>query len=990
MIFDDDSMGHRNSPKKKDTPSQDVSDDLKQSQESPEADLEDKSHEDDWPDRFTDDGISIKKAHPALRLLVFLILASLTTACTLSAYLFYIYQSLPSLEPIQNYNPQRVSIMYDRNEKVVDTFFKQKRKVTPLQNIPTFVQKAFIASEDDRFLEHSGLNYTAILRAAFANLKAGRKVQGASTITQQVAKIFLLTFEKTYTRKLKEFFLARQIEALLSKEDILFLYLNQIYLGNGAYGVAQAAETYFRKNVTELSLSEAALLAGLPQAPSKYAPSKNPLAAKTRQIYVLNRMRDSGFITDEELQIAQDTPVTVYNYTPPERKAPYFKSLVEQVIGQLLEDDSALYEKGLKIYTTLDFEKQQTAQQALVMGLKATDKRQGFRGPLNHISDPLKAQEFTEKSFNHLKRKTTDKLLLLPTGEFPEQRSFQKITPEPLFKLPPHLPENLITEALVLTVDDRWGLTTVQIADYEGLIDIESMTWARKPNPPIFYTLEAIKKPSTALKEGDVILVKIIKAGFESKRFKKEEEMQEDYRDLRTYIELELEQEPIVQGALLSLDAEQDEVLALVGGYNFKDSQFNRVLQALRQTGSTFKPLVYMAALDYGLLPNTKILDAPIVFKRSNEKAENTTTEQDACEVDKDSMLSEKEQKDEEAEENTFSSLWKPQNSSAKFSGQILLRNALIRSKNIPTIKLTNKMGVNWIASYARRMGLVNTLNQDLTLGLGSSGLSLYEVTKLFTQIAKLGKRSSPIFITSVRDNQGNILLKDISLDYFIKEKIEKNNIKISILKQAFQLYKEARQEDALGSLPTKVIVEHPKTGESISIKTKDIPHFFFENSNQLISPQTTYVLLSMLKGVIFEPRGTGRSARSLRRPAFGKTGTTNGYYDAWFVGSTPQVTTGVWVGFDEEKTLGRGEVGSRTALPIWLNYMKFAHKGLIKKDFEIPANIIITNIDVDTGLLPTKYSTNISEQAFLSGTEPTESEGKASDEENDFLKEGL
>ena len=941
--------------------------------------LDDKTLEDlgSWIHRF--------KRKPTFWKLFYLSLAGgAFLGLSIITYVIHLYINLPSLDPIKNYSPQLVSTVYDRHGNVVSTFFKEKRRVVDLQDIPQHVIQAFVSAEDSSFLNHSGVKYKAIFRALLTNLKAGRKVQGASTITQQVAKIFLLTSEKTYTRKVKELFLAKKIENTLTKQEILYLYLNQIYLGNGAYGVAQAAQTYFKKDVSKINLAEAALLSGLLQAPSRYSPSKNPSAAKKRQLYVLGQMISEGVIDQNEFDAAKNTPIDIYPYIPPRSQAPYVKSLIQQIVSQVLESEDTLLEEGLEIYTTLDLEQQKMAQKSLEEGLKEVDKRQGYRGPLMSLKTEADKNDFLISNLKALINKIKIKRILLPNGSFPEEPLLDALHTNTIEQLPEYLSKENTAKALVTKVDDRWGVTTLQVGEYEGLIDIDSMTWARSPNPRRFYKLDVIKKPSQALQAGDVVLVKVVAKQFKSKRL---DSPLEDYRPFNTYLHLELEQEPKVQGALLSLSPKHDEVFSLVGGYSFSKSQFNRVFQAKRQTGSVFKPVVYMAALDYGLLPNTKILDAPIVFKKKSE-------EEISGNPQKENSKEENLDKEEgaEAEASQFSDRWKPQNSSDKFSGQILLRNALVRSKNIPTIKLSKKMGVQWIASYARRLGIASPLNPDLTLGLGSSSISLYEVTKVFAQIARMGLKSSPIFIKSVKSKDGDILMENISLDYFMKKELENNQVKIDLLEAAFDEYQKYvnRYNETSESIPKSIEVIHPKTGKSVKILNKDIPQFFYPNPDQLVSPQTAYILLSMLKGVISDRFGTGRRAASLRHTAFGKTGTTNNYFDAWFVGSTPHITTGVWVGLDNERSLGRGEVGSRSALPIWLNYMKFAHKNLRQEDFPIPKNIITTNIDAKTGLLPSKSSDHIFEQAFVKGSEPSKKGEEFSLEEENFLKGGL
>ena len=476
-----------------------------------------------------------------------------------------------------------------------------------------------------------------------------------------------------------------------------------------------------------------------------------------------------------------------------------------------------------------------------------------------------------------------------------------------------------------------------------------------------------------------------------------------DLPPFEKYMMAELEQEPLVEGALLSFDQVSSEIIAMVGGYDFQRSKFNRSLQAARQTGSAFKPIIYLAGLDKGYSPVSRIVDSPIIYKED---------------IQKDLEL--------EEEKEIIQKKWRPKNYSNRFSGDILFRNALIRSKNVPTIKVTEKLGLPWVINYAKRLGIFSPLNLDVTSGLGSSSVTLYEMTKMFSHIGRLGQRIKPLIIHKVEDHQKNLLMEGISMDIRFDSKIEEVELAFETKrKQYFDLLKEKREtlslNPSLQNSPSQA-EEEPNsdrlsTTDSISNESnnkdfaetnreeekklasfsfKDHPflfqysRFFFESPQQLISPQTAYILLSLLRGVIEERGGTGGLARALRRPVAGKTGTTNKNYDAWFLGFTPQIITGVWVGFDQEKTLGKGETGGRAALPIWLAYMKEAHKNLPVQDFPVPKDIVFVNIDNETGSLASTFSKDVVHQAFIEGTEPQakSSPEESLEEEKDFLRE--
>lgn len=856
----------------------------------------------------------------------------------------YIVSTLPKLITVDDYEPRLVSQVYDRNGKKIGEFARERRVLVPYKQIPKDLVNAFLAAEDDQFFEHKGINYLAIMRATFANLRAGRSVQGGSTITQQVAKtLLLLSNEKTIIRKVKDALLAQQMEEHLSKEDILYLYLNQIYFGQSAYGVALAAETYFRKPVQKLTLPEIAVLAGLPKAPSAYSPVTNPGRAKERQVYVLNRMAEVGFITKAQAEAAAKEPLKVYTREKYEEVAPFYMEAIRLLLRAEIGED-VLLDKGLKIVSSLDLEKQKAAQEAVEANLKDLDKRQGYRGASKNITEPKEVGEFLLLTRNKLINESVPEKIIQPDGTF--------IDPGPLNLklslekgLPPYLKIGTVAEAVVSKVDDELGLVYIRLAELEGIIDFETMTWARKPNADKRYDLDIIKKPSQALKMGDIILAKVTASNFSSQRVNKLLASKKMKIDFSKYITVELDQEPIVEGALLSFDQQTQEVIALVGGYKFikNKNEYNRALQAARQTGSSFKSIVYAAALDKGYNPATPVMDAPIVVEEGNSDDEGQGDEK----------------------------IWRPSNHSKSFGGDILFRNALVKSLNVPTVKIIEDIKVNWAAEYAKRLGVFSKLNYDFTLALGSSSLTLYEMTKVFSQFGRLGKKIKPLIVKKVTDSQGQVIAENLSLELRYQketEEIEKNF--------------EERRLAYLEELKTK-------SPEEIEKDQRLEKYIFFEDPNQLIRPTTAYLMTSLLRAVIEDKQGTGGRAKVLGREVAGKTGTTNGYYDAWFIGYSAQIATGVWVGFDQEKSLGKGEVGGRSALPIWVDYMKAAHEELPQMTFPVPEGIVFANIDGDSGQLASSSTKNIIRQAFLEGTEPTMSRNKK-EEDTDFLKQDL
>ena len=597
------------------------------------------------------------------------------------ALYYSISKDLPKIASLSDYHPSIITSVYSDDNRKIAEFFKERRIVMPLSQMPSMLVDAFVAAEDSRFYKHQGIDFISIIRAFFKNLEAGHIVQGGSTITQQVTKSFLLTPERSYKRKLKEAILAYRIDKKISKEDVLYLYLNQIYLGHGAYGVQAASENYFGKSVNDLNLAECSMLAGLPQAPSKYSPFRHPERAKQRQIYVLNRMVEEGYIDNIQATEAINTQLDI----KPRRnlyieEIPFYTEHVRRHIDNKYGTD-ALYTQGLQVYTAVNIEMQKIARREIQKGLFELDKRSGFRGPLQKIT-PQEIESFSQTLQAELAKNP------LKAGD--------------------------VTKAVVIAVNDAKKKVTVRMGISQGVIAFKSMRWARKPDLELAYYEAKLRKPSEALAVGDVILVRVKK---------------ENGEDKDTW-DVDLEQIPVAQSALMSIEAETGLVKAMVGGRDFKQTQFNRAIQSRRQPGSAFKPIIYAAALDKQFddpekiyTPATVIVDSAIVFKD---------------------------------EERDFT--WKPKNYKETFFGPTLFRKALTKSRNLVTIKILQDIGVDYAIDYAAKMGIASKLSRDLSIALGSSGISLLELLRAYSVFANQGYLVEPVFVLKVTDRHGNVL----------------------------------------------------------------------------------------------------------------------------------------------------------------------------------------------------------------------------------------
>ena len=903
--------------------------------------------------------MNIYKKILGLKLFYKILIVFLVFLFSFSSYLLWIFLSLPPLFNVSDYNPPLLSQVYDKKGRPVGEFYRQRRLLAQYEDMPDFLIQAFISAEDGDFMSHKGINTKAILRAFIANLKAGKKIQGGSTITQQLARTLLLSSQKTYTRKIKEAVLALRMESFMTKQDILYIYLNQIYLGHGAYGVEMATRTYFRKSIQNISLPEAALLAGLPKAPSRFSPAVNPDRAKSRQIYVLNRMRQEGYINQQEMEKYLKTDIKIYTRKDFSAESPYYMETVRlSVLNYIQEKD--LLEGALKIHIAMDRDKQKQAQKALKKGLEAWDKRKGFRSLAKNSLNLEEKQEILKKSEKKLRSQIQTDFVLpgfvlsleqkegeaIPEELPPEffiafKEKFKELeektkTPEFWFYRKEQLAGKIFSsvvdqvESHQIQVLTPWGKEILPLKDFDWAVPLD-----KKEQQAV------LKSAKEIFKKNDKILVRV-------KDIKKE-------TPPTSNIPLELYQEPSAEVAFISFDLKNSEIIALVGGYDYHRSKYNRAYQARRQSGSVFKPFVYGAALERGFKPNTLISDSPVVFSPQSAEEKPET----------DSPLSKLD-------------MWRPSNISNRFLGDLLFRKALIRSLNVPTVKIIEKIGLDWVKFYVQRLGIFSPLNQDFTMALGSSSLTLYETLKAFSVIANQGQSIKPILIHKVEDSKGQELITNISLDDFFQKEIQKAK---NILKQEQEKWFPSNTAESKQSLFQKRWMPLLK-----------------EDSRQLIPPSNSYVLMNLLSAVVRDPEGTARRANILNFPVGGKTGTTDGYYDTWFVGSSAMISTAVWLGFDNNKSLGKGETGSRTALPIWIDYMKDSHKDLAPLDFPVPDDVVFVNIDGETGQGVSAKSQEVIHQAFIKGSEPFAESDKQSPfqqiteplDEAQFIKEDL
>ena len=755
----------------------------------------------------------------------------------LAKYIVSLGQNNELMEKLRNFKPKLVTKVYDIHGDVIGTFAREKRELISYNDIPKSFVEALVAVEDARFFKHVGVDPFGILRAAIYDLMTGRASQGASTITMQLVKQMTGRKEKTIKRKVTEALLAIQVERLFTKEEIFERYANQVYFGRGLYGLQAASRYYFGKDAAELTIPESAFLAGLVQAPGRYSPTKNIKLAKKRRDHVLRRMLEEGYITKEQYKEAVKTPLVLpgENKVVKDRVGAYFLEEVRKYLYEKYGADTVL-DDGLNVYTTLDLRLQKKAEEAVKNGLKALDKRQGFRLEDKKFVKKEEIETYWSPSWN----KTIE--------------------------------EGDSVEGVIVKSDEKSAI--VRIKDYKIKIGKYEIVWTKA------------KKVNDILQPGDVVLFKIYKFDPENNKFR-----------------ISLDQEPKVEGALLAINHHSGEILAMVGGYSFKRSKFNRAIQAKRQTGSVFKPILYGAAFDSAFTLADTFFDEPTIFLDPK-----LFYVDEYGNIQKYELSEEYKKKIREGEVDEPEP-YEPKNYYHEYDGLITLRTALEKSKNIVSVKLFNRIGYKKIRSFAKKLGIKERIAPYLSSALGSTDLTLYEVCRAYGTIANLGVTTEPFFIRKVADRYGNTLEEQTILSY------------------------------------------------------------------RAISPETAYITLEGMRGVI--EHGTGRRAKQLNWNLCGKTGTTDDYTDAWFVGSDPNITLGVWVGFDLKKSLGNKETGARAALPIWIDFMRAYTKQTVKTDWPVPKGIVRVPIDKRSGLLANINAgckpQDIILEAFKKGTQPVE-----------------
>lgn len=610
-------------------------------------------------------------------------------------------RDIPNFHSIKDYRPKVVSRVYGQEGQLIGELYREKRIFLPYEQIPRQLVQAFLASEDNRFFDHSGIDPMGLLRAAFANVRAGRVVQGGSTVTQQVAKALIIKAEgykegsaKKLTRKLKEAILAQRLESNLTKEEILTLYLNHIFLGNQAYGVEAAAHNYFRKTVSELNLAEAALLGGLPQAPSRYSPFRHPKRAKDRREYVLRRMREEGFITEAQLSEAKDTPITVYPAPDVSRDVtPYYTEYVRQKLVEKYGEQKVL-EEGLTVTTAVDVERYRMAEDSIYENLRMVDKRQGYRGAL------MKLKKDEISGFQDAYKKELERM-----GRAEK------------------LEDGELYIGVINRIDRERDLIYLDIGPHPAVLPLAAMRWARGVDPEKWFESSLLTEIPKTFEVGDVLHVRAttleaIKKDRYAGAYLKG--VPED-RQLRL---VALEQEPSLESAIMSVETESGYVLAMLGGYSFDKSEFNRALQSCRQPGSSFKPIVYCAALDLkGWTMATTVIDAPITYDDTNAQKR-----------------------------------WKPKNFESKFLGEVTLRTALQNSMNVPAVKVLEAVGVGDAIQYAHKLGITTELPPELGLVLGQGCVTMSDLSEVYRLFSNYGRRTERRFILRVVDRDGKVL----------------------------------------------------------------------------------------------------------------------------------------------------------------------------------------------------------------------------------------
>ncbi|MFD2231597.1 penicillin-binding protein 1A [Alkalimarinus sediminis] len=778
------------------------------------------------------------------------------TGLLAASFYLYLTPNLPDVEQLRHTQLQIPLRIFSSDDKLIAEFGEKRRSPITIDQVPTKLSQAFIAAEDNRFYEHHGVDIKGLLRAATQLATSGKIQSGGSTITMQVAKNFFLSREKTFTRKFNEILLALQIEQELSKDEILELYFNKIYLGNRAYGIEAASQVYYGKPVAKLTLAEMAMIAGLPKAPSRYNPIANPSRALIRRDWILDRMLDLGFIDASQHLTAKDTPITaVYHGSKPQTEAPYLAEMARKELVEKYGDEA--YSEGFNVYLTVNSTLQEAANKAVQKGLEAYDQRHGYRGPEQTISID---------------------------GPFADENISTTISNMTNYG-------DLVIAAVKSVKEDEATLLTKDHG--EITLDLNSVKWAR----PFISINRLGAEPKTVtdvLSPGDIVRVKQTK----------------EHKWM-------LAQTPKVQGTLVSIEPSTGAIKALVGGYDFAQSKYNRALQAERQPGSNFKPFIYLAALESGSTAATLINDAPIVFEDKNLEAS-----------------------------------WRPENSSGKFFGPTRLRTALYKSRNLVSIRLLKKTGIRTTRNFVSRFGFDSeALPNDLSLALGSAGVTPMQIATGYSSIANGGYKTTPYFIERIEDSKGDIIFQatpSLTPSAIAKLKNREATNRIELIANVSENKASEVSTTEAGTTEDNYEV-NGDTNDSISALTPVAPSYY--EAESIIDARTIYIMHSILKDVII--RGTGRKAKALKRSDLaGKTGTTNDQKDAWFSGFNTDTETTVWVGFDQPSTLGRREYGATAALPIWIDYMRVALANTPSATMKQPEGLVTVKINTETGKL--------------------------------------
>jgi len=764
--------------------------------------------------------------------LISLALIAGITCILFTLFLFNYYgKDLPSYDVIAHYEPPIVTRIYAADGKLIEEYAKERRLYLPIEEIPDLVKNAFLSAEDKHFYDHPGIDFVGVGRAALTNIKnlgSGKRLVGASTITQQVAKNFLLTNEVSFVRKIKEAILTLRIEQAYNKDHILELYLNEFHLGHRSYGVASAALNYFNKSLDELTIDEAAFLAALPKAPSHYHPVRHPEAAKIRRDWVIDRMLEDERISTSEALNAKNQPI--YMAAKPQIQtvnAPYFSEEIRQKLINIYGNDK-FYTGGLNVQTSLNSAYQSYADKSLKNGLMAYDKRMGWRGPIIHL-------DVFDDWQKHLKE--------VEAQYVPKDWRVALVF------------ETTKSVAKIIFVDQL-----------VGTIPLTKISWARASLP----NRKVGPKPTSVtevLKSGDIIYVKKVK--------------EEVYA---------LEQLPEVEGGIIAMDPHTGRILAMSGGFDFEKSAFNRATQANRQTGSAFKPFVYLTAFNNGFTPSSILLDAPITLEQGYGLGK-----------------------------------WKPSNVTKTYFGPTPLRKGMERSRNIMTVRLSQKLGIEKIAKTAESFGIVDYFPRQLSMASGAGESTLLKMVRAYAMLVNGGKEITPTYIDKVQNRFGKILFKSDNRSCENCENIQ-----------------------WIESLPIPKLIND------------------FETIND---SRNIYQVVSLMEGVI--KRGSGwRVKQVIKKPIAGKTGTTNDEKDAWFIGFTPDLVVGVFVGFDSPIPMGLHEGGSRVASPIFANFMKEALKDKPATPFRVPSGMRFLKVNPEDGS-PVIEGKNYIWEGFIPGTEP-------------------